>query len=215
MATLTGTITAADGTPYTKHVRFTLRNQPQVRGTAVIDHDPVDVECDEDGELSTSLVIGEYWVQVKGGKPFRIVLPEDSTYDLADVITPDSVIASLFRLVYLHNSDTGLWHYIKIEGEGIERGIVFDSTGTSSPPLADPANHFDSLYLYNPSTGLYHQITLTGTDDEIGLTFDVTGTASPSAGLYSNGLLLWSHDEDQYRKLTCYGSGDEIGLLIT
>lgn len=215
MATLTGTITAADGTPYTKHVRFTLRNQPQVRGTSIIDSDPVDVECDEDGALSTSLVIGEYWVQVKGGKPFRIVLPEDGAYELADVVTPDAVIASLFRLVYLHNTDSGLWHYLKIEGDGIERGIVIDPDGTSSPPLADPANHFESLYLYNPSTAYYHKITLSGEGTEIGLTFDTTGTDEPPNGLYSNGLMLWSHDEDRYRKLTCYGAGDEIGLIIT
>lgn len=215
MATLSGKITGAGGAPYTKHVRFTLRNQPQIRGTTLINSDPVDVECDEDGELSTTLVIGEYWVQVKGGRPFRIVLPEDGTYNLADVVTPDAVIASLFRKVYLHNDDTGLWHYITVSGVGVERGVSFDTTGTVNPPFADPVNYFSSIYLYNPSTGLYHEVSLTGSGSEVGLTFDTVGTSNPSSGLYSNGLMLWNEDEDQYRKLTCYGTGDEIGLITT
>ena len=215
MATRTGKITAADGTAYTKHVRFTLRNQPQARGTSIIDSDPVDVECESDGSLTATLVIGEYWVQVCGGKPFRIILQEDTAYELADVVALEAEIGSLFRRVYLHNETTGLWHYIGLAGVGVERGLTFDATGTSSPHVSEPPNQFESIYLWNPSTGLYHEISLTGSGSEVGITFDTTGTDSPPNGLYSNGLMLWNEDEDRYRKLTCYGSGSEIGLITT
>lgn len=215
MATLTGIIAGAGGAPYTKHVRFTLRNQPQVRGTSVIDSVPVDVQCGNDGSLSATLVIGEYWVQVSGGKPFKITIPEDGSYALSDVVVLEASIGSLFRRVYLKNNTTGLWHYIGLAGVGAERGITFDTTGTSNPLVSDPPNQFDKVYLWNPTTGLYHWISLDGSGSEVGITFDTTGTDSPPNGLYSNGLMLWNPDENRYRKLTCYGSGTDIGLITT
>lgn len=218
MASLTGTVTKADGTAYTSYVRFSMHSQPQPRGSALVNGDPVDALCNSSGVFTVTLAIGEYWANTRGGKPFRVVLPEDASYNLVDVVVSDAAVGSLFRRFYLFNSTTGLYHAVTLSGTGHTVGTVIDpdidTVGCTTALRSDPVNVWDSIYVYNPTTGLYHEVGMTGSGISISLTFGVTGTSSPSTGLYSDGLYLWSPDESVYRKLVLSGTGAAIGFVV-
>jgi hypothetical protein len=211
MATVTGTITDAHGTPYTSYVRFWLRDQPQVRGTSVINHRPVDVLCNSVGYFTTTLVTGCYWLEQRGAKPFGFCITTDGTFNLADLIEDTTGLHN-----YLMNDDDGLYYQLYLVGQ-----LTLGTLSLIINPVSvivPPSGAMTSLYLMNTDDSLYHRIGLLGspTLGTLGLTIDPVGVGAVPSGAYGgNVLVLWSEDEARTRDMTCVGTGATLTLTFT
>jgi hypothetical protein len=135
MPTISGTITAANGTAYTSYVRFTLMEQPQSKGGSVINARPVDVLCNANGQLSVVLVSGSYMVEQREAKPYRISFGDGASYDLADLIgagavgqvatpsiSPDGGIIGASQIVTLTCATVGASMYYTTDGTAPDTG---------------------------------------------------------------------------------------------
>lgn len=210
MADLSGTIVGVDGTPEAgRCVRFQAIDSPVVSSTVLGVVRPVDILLDENGEFTVSLMAGRYWVSIAGIQPFMILLSSGTgTYRIENVVVwPVQTVSG--SSVWLKNSDDGLYYRMVSSGIGESVGIVFDPNGIASPTgfLAD------SVWLLSDD-GLYYQVTVSGSGPSLGAVVDTSGQSLPS-GTRLSSLTIPSMDGDWTNRVTCVGSGTEVGLSIS
>lgn len=210
MASLSGTIVGMDGTPEAgRYVRFQAINSPVVSSTVLGVVRPVDVQLDEDGEFTVTLMAGTYWVVIAGIQPFMILLSSGTgTYRIENVVVwPVQAVSG--TSVWIKNPDDGLYYRITSSGTGNDLGIVVDPN-----PSANPTGFLaDTIWLLSDD-GLYYQTGVSGSGASLGMTVDTDGQSVP-AGTKMTSITVPSIDGDWTNRVTCVGSGSEVGLIIS
>ena len=209
-ATISGRIIRSDGSPESESwIRFSSIEVPSVSSGSLAINRPLDVQLDANGEFTTDIVTGTYWVAVAGVHPWMILIAEDSASYRLEQVVIWPVQASAGTTVWLKNADDGKYYRLTSSGTGSALGLIVDPNGSAAP-----TGFLATSIWMKSDDGSYYQVTISGTGDSLGVGVNTSGSSSPSGAKYDS-LTVPSLDGNWTNRVTCVGSGAKVGLTIT
>lgn len=202
LISLTETLVDAQGQPYAGQtvVIESLGTPLSDDGMGLVGSTRVNAATDADGDLSISLVTGQYLLRWQIGtarSEWEFTVPyTGGPYMIRHLGSGDreSVQAQGWRfagingaLLQLRNSTTGNWHSIIAAKDtlgAISLGVAESQDISDGPNWMDDGTTF---FLYAPNGGTWHAPVISGTGDAVAIGFLAAGVASSANQRIRNG----------------------------